>query len=146
MPFAELPDGFLIAGGHDWDFLAMFGGSIATIADKFKVAAIDGRNDRAVVRRREGECEQVEDSRELRWQVFSGNGRVFAVVSRFSPPFLRGRLLPYTHNTKNNKKDIYIKHFVLLSFFYIWLIFRPFWVDFAYVPLCPPRPRSDVFD
>ena len=107
MPFAELPDGFLIAGGHDWDFLAMFGGSIATIADKFKVATIDGRNDRAVVRRREGECEQVEDSRELRWQVFSGNGRVFAVVSHFSPPFCGDGYSPI-HTTQKTTKKTYI--------------------------------------
>ncbi|MFR1605891.1 MAG: hypothetical protein ACLSUZ_05830 [Bifidobacterium pseudocatenulatum] len=113
MAFAEFPYGFLVARRDDGLFFAVvFLG--AALADELEVAAVDGRDDRAVVRWREREFEQMKDSCESCGQALGKNGFVFAVVFHFyllvcrvpsSVPF-HGL---YTQH-KNNKINTYIRN------------------------------------
>ena len=130
MAFAEFPYGFLVARRDDGLFFAVvFLG--AALADELEIAAVDGRDDRAVVRWREREFEQMKDSCESCGQALGKNGLVFAVVFHFSPPCLPRAIecavpRPIHTTQKQQNKYIYKKQRNIGIVVYICLV----WLEF----------------
>ena len=107
MAFAEFPDGFLISGRHDW---LLFSSVVlsAALADEFEVVSANGRDDRVVVRRSEGECEHMEDSCEFCRQIFGWYRLVLAVIPHLFTSLSEGTVTAPTHTYKKTTKKTYI--------------------------------------